>query len=42
MTEALPNRILRTEAVVEVKCMLIRSVYIFRSGVFWSVKNIET
>jgi hypothetical protein len=42
MADALPRGILRTEAVVDVKCMLIRSVYIFRSGVFWSVKNIET
>jgi hypothetical protein len=42
MTDALPHGILRTEAVVDVKCILIRSVYIFRSGVFWSVRNIET
>jgi hypothetical protein len=42
MVDALARGILRTEAVVDVKCMLVRSVYIFRSGVFWSVKNIET
>ena len=42
MTEALPHGILRTEAVVDVKFMLIRSVYFFRSGVFWAVRNIET
>ena len=42
MTDALPHGILRTEVAVDVKCMLIRSVYIFKSGVFWPGKNTET
>ena len=29
----------RPEAAVNVKCMLIRSVYIFRSDAFWTVRH---